>query len=190
MDQETPQPDVSPVCLGKGLDSEPFLGDVAGVPPEPGALAQPSPQTSSTAVSQQRLCPRHSPCLLLGPDREHWVTHACTPAGSEILYPGHHSTRGELRVTSKTSKPNMKPPSPPCTASLCFQLLPKIPQRGKGCMYHSQPWTPCGEGACSQGGFGAAKGRALHSPVPPMSQNRTFAVDRMCVSSPANKFIC
>lgn len=134
MHQETLQPEVSPTCLGRRLGSEPFLADVAGVPQSPG------PQLSHR--QRPRALP-HARSVPPRPECEDWATLTCTPAGSELPYPGHHSTVGELSVTSKTSEPNTKPPAAPYAAS----ALPAPPPNstGKGHMCPLPPWTPCGE---------------------------------------------
>lgn len=138
MNQETLQPDVSPTCLGRRLGSEPFLADRAGVPQSPG------PQLSHR--QRPRALP-HAQSVHARPECEDWATHTCTPAGSELPYPGHHSTVGELSVMSKTSERNTKPPAAPYAASLLSRLLPQTP-RGKGHMCPLPPWTPCGEAFC------------------------------------------
>lgn len=119
MHQETLQPDVGPTCLGRRLGSEPFLADVAGVPQSPG------PQLSHR--QRPRALP-HARSVPARPECEDWATHTCTPAGSELPYPGHHSTVGELSVTSKTSEPNTKPPAAPYAAS----ALPAPPPNSTG----------------------------------------------------------
>lgn len=130
---------VSPSCLGKRLDSKPFLADVAGVTPRapgpqlshchrPQVLQHASGDTASGAV----------PALLFGPECEDGVIRACTPASPKFPHPWHHSTVGKvlgykLGVMSKASKPHNEASF---TTSHCLSIL-LTPPRNTGDRGHT-----------------------------------------------------